>query len=437
MGLIKAAKDTVGGLLAEQWREYFYCDALSEDVLMVKGRKKVSSGRNSNKGNDNIISDGSIIAVNEGQCMMIIDQGKVVEISTVPGEFIYDASAEPSILYMDNLEEDIKNVIASAIKRFSFGGVVARDQRVYFINTREIFANKYGAANPIPFRVIDRNIGLDVDISIRCNGEYTFKIKDPLTFYRNVAGNVPDIYEKKEISNAMKQELVYALETALPKISAKGVRYSEMNMHIPELVEALQAELTEKWRTLRGIELVSMTFNGKASQEDEAMIKELQKTAVYRSADMAAANLGQAQAEAMKAAASNTATGPMMAFAGMNMVSAAGGLDVNQLYAMSAQQKMQQPKAQPVPGWICSCGKTDNRGKFCMECGAKKPDAAGWTCSCGTVNQGKFCVECGMKKPQGAPLYKCDKCGWEPDDPVNPPKFCPECGDIFDEKDVR
>ena len=191
----------------------------------------------------------------------------------------------------------------------------------------------------------------------------------------------------------------------------------------------------------------------KASEEDEQMIKEMQKTAVLRNPNMAAATLAGAQAEAMKAAASNTATGPMMAFAGMNMATQAGGMDANSLFAMGAQQQAvaqaqpqpqqaPQPQAQPqqqaAEGWTCSCGKTGNTGKFCMECGTPKPEEpAGWTCSCGTLNQGKFCMNCGAKKPEGAPLYRCDKCGWQPEDPYHPPKFCPECGDIFDENDIQ
>ena len=147
------------------------------------------------------------------------------------------------------------------------------------------------------------------------------------------------------------------------------------------------------------------------------MIKEMQKTAVLRNPNMAAATLAGAQAEAMKAAASNTATGPMMAFAGMNMATQAGGMDANSLFAMGAQQQaaaqaQPQPQQQAAEGWTCSCGKTGNTGKFCMECGGAKPEEpAGWTCSCGTLNQGKFCMNCGAKKPEGAPLYRCDKCG--------------------------
>ncbi len=453
MGLIQAAKDTVQSLLADQWREYFYCDSLSNDILMVKGAKRLNTGRGGNtKSTDNIISNGSIVAVNEGQCMIIVDQGAIVEFCADPGEFVYDMSTEPSLLY-GNLGENIKKTFSVVGRRFTFGGNTARDQRVYFFNTKEIKRNLFGTANPIPFRVVDKNIGLDMDTSLRCNGEYSFKLADPLLFYKNVCANVTDSYNRSELQSMMKAELLTALQPALAKISAMGVRYSEIPAHSEELADFLNEELSEKWQELRGIVVVSMNMNPPTLPEDiQKQISELQKTAVFRNVGMAAANMNVAQAEAMKMAASNEATGPMMAFAGMNMASMAGGMNANQLYQMDAQNAqgamgyaagtqgagaLQTPTQAPVLGWTCSCGKADNRGKFCEECGKPKPAGAGWTCSCGAVNQGKFCTECGARKPEGAPLYKCDKCGWEPEDPAHPPKFCPECGDIFDENDRK
>ena len=452
MGLIRAITAVAGGAMADQWREYFYCDSLDADVLVAKGRKRSSGrGAGNNKGEDNIISNGSAVAINEGQCMIIVDQGKVVEFCAEPGEFTYDSSSEPSLLY-GNLGENVKKTFSMIGRRFTFGGETAKDQRVYFFNTKEIMGNKYGTASPVPFRVVDENIGLDVDISLRCNGEYSYKITDPLLFYTNVCGNVTDNFERSEIDSQLKTELMTALQPAFAKISAMGIRYSAVPAHTEELANALNEVLSAKWSQLRGIEIVSFGVNTmKASAEDEAMIKELQKSAVLRNPNMAAATLVGAQAEAMKAAASNTSTGPMMAFAGMNMASQAGGMNAQQLFQMGQQAAptqaapVQQPAApapEPAPakqGWTCACGKAGNTGKFCSECGAPMPapKPEGWTCSCGTVNKGKFCSECGAKKPAGELLYKCDKCGWEPEDPAKPPKFCPECGDPFDENDIQ
>lgn len=448
MGLIKAIGGAINGVMADQWKEYFYCDALETNVLVKKGQHR-TSGKfgTANKGNDNIISNGSVIAVNEGQCMIIVDQGKVAEICAEAGEFLYDTSSEPSLLY-GPLGENIKKTFAQIGRRFTFGGDVGKDQRVYFFNTKEIMGNKYGTAQPVPFRVVDQNIGLDVDISVRCNGEYSYEIFDPILFYTNVCGNVTDTYTRDKIDSQLKTELMTALQPAFAEISAMGIRYSAVPAHTLEVAEALNKQLSSKWGELRGIRIVSFGINTiKASEEDEQMIKDLQKSAVLRDPTMAAATLTGAQAEAMKAAASNTSAGPMMAFAGMNMANMAGGMNAGNLFAMGQQQQQQPtPPTQPTGGtpapaaadsWTCECGSV-NTAKFCSNCGKPKPaPAQGWTCSCGAVNLGKFCQECGKPKPAGAPLYRCDKCGWTPEDPHNPPKFCPECGDIFDENDVQ
>ena len=432
MGLIKAALGSVSGVLADQWREYFYCDSMSETVLVTKGSKR-TSGRSSNtKGSDNIISNGAVIAVNEGQCMMIVEQGQVVEFSAEAGEFTWDSSTEPSIFY-GGLGQGIKGSWETFKRRFTFGADTGKDQRVYFFNIKEIVGNKFGTPSPVPFRVVDRNIGLDVDISVRCNGEFSYKISDPMLFYKNVCGNVSSDYTRDKLDSQLRSEFMTALQPAFAQISAMGIRYSALPGHAVEVANAMDQALTAKWSGLRGISVVSVGINSAtASKEDEEMIKELQKSAVFRNPNMAAAHMVQAQAEAMKAAAANE-NGAMMGFMGMGMAQTAGGINANSLFQMGAQQP-QQPASPAAPqnGWTCKCGAV-NTGKFCTECGASQ----GWVCGCGAVNKGKFCSECGAKKPANEPLYRCDKCGWEPEDPKNPPKFCPECGDKFDSNDIQ
>ena len=436
MGLIKAALGSAGGVLADQWKEYFYCDALPENVLMTKGQKRVSSRSSNTKGSDNVISNGSVIAVADGQCMMIVDQGKIAEFTAEPGEFVYDSSAEPSI-FTGKLGESIKESFKTFGRRFGFGGDVGRDQRVYYFNTRELMGNKYGTPSPVPFRVVDQNIGLDTDISIRCFGEYSYRICDPMLFYKNVCGNAASQYTRESLDAQLKTELLTALNPAFARVSAMGIRYSALPGHTTEIATALNQELSAKWRDLRGLEIVTFGVSSvKASEEDEAMIKELQKTAVFRNPGMAAAYTVSAQGEAMKTAAANP-NGAMMGFMGVNMAQQAGGANAAQLYQMAQQQPAPAPAAPAAPadgGWTCACGH-QNTGKFCVECGAKKPEA-GWVCTCGSVNQGKFCPECGAKKPAAVPQYKCDKCGWQPEDPTKAPKFCPECGDPFNADDI-
>lgn len=434
--------------MADQWEEYFYCDSIPANILAVKGSKKTSRRGSNKKGNDNVISNGSVIAVNEGQCMMIVDQGRVVDVCAQPGEYIYDTSSEPSVFFGD-LGENIRRSFDTFGIRFAFGGEAPKDQRVYYINTKEIVGNKYGTANPVPFRVVDRNIGLDIDIAIRCHGEYSYRVVDPICFYVNVCGNVEGAYSRENLDSQLKSELMTALQPAFARISDMGIRYSSLPGHTQEIAAALNQVLSEKWVKLRGIALASFGVSSvKASEEDEDMIKQLQKAAVLRDPNMAAATITGAQADAMKTAAGNKATGPMMAFAGMNMAANAGGINAGQLFEMGQQNRQNgaAPQAgtagsgtasQAAAGWTCSCGAQGNTGRFCAECGKPKPADNGWTCSCGAVNKGKFCTECGKPKPAGAKLYRCDKCGWEPSDPAHPPKFCPECGDRFDDGDLK
>lgn len=468
MGLVKAIKSAVGTVTADQWREYFYCDALDNDILAVKGKKRINSSKSSNtKGEDNIISNGSVVAVNEGQCMIIVEQGKVVEFCAEAGEFLYDTSSEPSLLY-GNFGESLGKTFAVIGKRFTFGGDTANDQRIYFFNTKEIMGNKYGTASPVPFRVVDANIGLDIDITLRCNGEYSYRLTDPLLFYKNVCGNITHDFRRSEIESQLKTELLTALQPAFARISEMGIRYSSIPKHTSELTNILNEELSAKWAQLRGISIVSFGMNSvKAPESDEAMIKELQRTAVYRNPSMAAATLVNAQADAMRAAASNKATGPMMAFAGMNMANMAGGMNANTLFAMGQQNGgmnggMASQMGNGMPGQMNDgmasqmgngmSGQMNggmsgqmgnvmsgqmNAGMPGQAAGSAGGNGAGWMCSCGQINKGKFCSECGQKKPAEEPLYRCDKCDWEPEDPQNPPKFCPECGDPFNEKDIR
>ncbi len=442
MGLIKAGIGSLGGVLADQWKEYFYCDAMPKDVLARKGEKKTSSRSSNTKGSDNVISDGSGLVVADGQCAIITDQGKVAEICAVPGEYTYNSQTEPSI-FTGSFGESLKQTFLQIGKRFTYGGEPPKDQRVYYFNTKEMMENPFGTANPIPFRVVDSRIGIDLDVSIRCNGYYSYRIENPILFYTNVCGNFQSgDYPRSEIDKQLKAEFINKLQPAFAEMSNEELRPNQIPGHVDLLCDKMNAALSEKWGELRGLKVVSIAFQSlDLPEEDQKMLKEVQRNAAFRDPNMAAAHLVGAQAQAMQDAANNQ-NGAMGAFMGMGMAQGMGGNAAANLFQMGQQQQQQapqQPAANTAPaaagGWTCpSCGKTAT-GKFCPECGTKKPED-GWTCpSCGKVNKGKFCAECGTKKPEAAPKYKCDKCGWEPEDPYNPPKFCPECGDVFDDKD--
>ncbi len=430
MGLIKAALGSVGGVLADQWKENFYCDALDNNILVAKGQRQQSlHGRSSNTSGENIITNGSTIVVNNGQCAIIVDQGKVAELAAEPGQYTYDQGSEPSI-FTDGagLSEKIALVFEQIGRRFAYGGAPGKDQRVYYFSLREITGNKYGTPSPIPFRVVDANIGLDVDISIRCFGTYSYKIVNPILFYTNVCGNVTDTFDRSQIDAQLKSELQTALQPAFAQLSGMGIRYSALPAHTMEIADALNDILDKKWGELRGIEVVSFGIsNVNASEEDEKMIKELQRNATFRDPSMAGAHLVGAQAAAMNAAASN-ANGAAMGFYGMNMAANAGGFNAQNLFAMGqAARQQNQPSSAPRgadDGWTCSKGHAGNRGKFCAECGEPKPAPVGeWTCECGAKNTGKFCQECGKPRPASGE-WTCEACGHA----GNKGKFCAECG---------
>ena len=467
MGLIKAGLGAVGGVLADQWKEFFYCDALPPEVLMRKGEKRVSGRSSNTKGSDNVISNGSGIAVADGQAMIIVEQGKVVEFCAEPGQFTYDTSTEPSI-FAGSLGSSILETFKTIGKRFAYGGDTGKDQRVYYFNTKEITGNKFGTASTVPFRVvIHEQMGLKLSVDVRCNGMFSYTIVDPMLFYTNVASNVATEYTRDQIDETLKSEMLNALQPALAKLSAAGIQYFEIPGKTNEIRDALNEVLSREWGELRGLKMRNVSINSLTiPDEQKKKITEWEENAMTTNPMMAGSRLVGAQADAMRMAAANEG-GAMQGFMGMGMAMNQGGMNAQNFYQMG----MAQPQAEAAPaapaadGWQCACGATAT-GKFCPECGAKKPEpkaaggwqcacgatatgkfcpecgspkpaeADGWTCSCGAVNKGKFCAECGGKKPAGVPQYKCDKCGWTPADPTKAPKFCPECGDVFDNGDL-
>lgn len=432
MGLIRsvmhAAKESAKGVISEQWKEYFYCESMDTDTLVMRGKKKTSSKSSNARQEDNIISNGSGIVVADGQCMIIVEQGKVVEACAEPGEFTYDSSIAPSI-FTGNLGETITQAFEEFGRRFTFGGDVAKDQRVYYFNIKEITDNKFGTANPFMFRIVDHNINLDTEVSVRCNGIYSYRITNPLRFYANVCGNIEGVYERSQIDSQLKTEFIAALQPAFAKLSDLELRPGQIPSHAAELEDAMNEVLTKKWSEKRGITVVSVALNPiTLKEEDLERIQQVQQMAVYKDPGMAAAMLAGAQAEAMKSAAQNS-NGAMMGFMGMNMANQAGGVNAQNLFQMSAAQQAQM-QAQQIQ-------QAQQMQQMQQTQQMESQQLQGWMCSCGTLNKGKFCMECGKPKPADELLYRCDKCGWEPEDPKNPPKFCPECGDPFDDKDVQ
>ncbi|MBR7071741.1 MAG: SPFH domain-containing protein, partial [Clostridia bacterium] len=282
MGLIKAAVGAIGGNLADQWKEFFSCDALPNDVLMRRGEKQVGKRSSNTKGSDNVISDGSGIAVADGQCMIIVEQGKVVDVCAEPGVFTYRTDLAPS-LFTGSFGESLKATFKDIGARFTMGGSTGKDQRVYYFNTKELVDNKFGTANPIPFRVVDRKIGLDIDVSLRMNGVYSYKISDPILFYTNVCGNVTEEYSREELDGQLKTEFVSALQPAFARLSDMEIRPNQIIAHNTELEQAMNESLSDKWGNLRGLKVVSVALGSVTlPEEDQQLIKDAQRAAMYK-----------------------------------------------------------------------------------------------------------------------------------------------------------
>ena len=438
MGLIKAGFGALGGVLADQWKEFFYCDALDMDTLVVKGRKRISGRSSNTKGTDNVISNGSGIAVADGQCMIIVEQGKIVEVCAEPGEYTYDTSTEPSI-FAGSFGDSLKQTFQAIGKRFTYGGDAGKDQRVYYFNTKEIMGNKFGTPSPIIFEVMNKRIGMSRTVSVRCNGVYSYVISNPLLFYTKVCGNVEQAFTRDQLDEQMKAEFISALQPAFGALAELELRPAQLPAKVGELKNAMNDALQREWVESRGISVAKIALNPiTLNPEDMKKIQDMEDSATLGSNPfMMSGRMTDATATAMETAAGNTA-GAMTGFMGMGMAGNAmgGGFNAAQNFYNMGVQQQQQPAAAPAPaGWKCACGATSN-GKFCPDCGSAKPSDDSWTCSCGSKNTGKFCPNCGSKKPAGIPQYRCDKCGWQPEDPTKAPRFCPECGDPFDNGDI-
>lgn len=432
MGLISAIAGAAGGVLADSWRDFFYEDSMDNELLVTKGKKRVDQRGSNNKSTNNVITDGSIIEVADGQCMLVVENGMIKDVCAQPGKYVYSNTDEPTI-FAGNLKETVKRTWEQFKNRLVFGGGATRDTRIYYVNTKDIYGNKYGTAEPIPYRIVDPNIGLDIESAVRCHGEFAFKIVDPILMYKEVAGNTGGEFRmNEEFRRQMTSELLTSLQPALGRLSGIGARYSDIPNHTKEIANELNSVMSSEWGDRYGIEISSFGISSiTISKEDEDLIKQLQRTAVFQRTSMAAANLNAAQADAMRDAAKNTA-GAMMGFAGMNMAGQMGGMNANQLFQMAQNEQMQQQYGQQN-NMQQQYGQNNMQQPYNAQNNMQQTNQQAvntWTCSHGHGgNTGKFCSECGEAKPTG--VVSCASCGYTPADQSHLPKFCPECGKPF------
>lgn len=412
MGLIKAGMGALGGTLADQWKEVFVCDQMRDDTLAVRCRPRVAGRSANRKGSENVISEGSLITVSDGQCALTVENGKVIDVAMEPGQYQFSSKAEPSI-FAPEANHRIRQVFEQTGNRFGFGGQSSNDQRVIYVNTKEIRGGRFGTPSPIPFRVVDERIGLDYEASIRCNGEYSFAIEDPMTFYARVCGNIDGEFRFGELESIMRSTLIDALQPAFGEIAGKGIRYSQLTLRENRnlLKEAVAGELSQEWLAQRGIAIRSIAINSaNMSQEDEEYLKQLQRSASLSNPAMAAGYSVEAQGRAVNAAASNP-NGAMGGFVGMNMAQGAGGSMAQGMFAAAQQGGYSVPPVQQ--------GQPQQ---------AQQPQAGGWQCpQCGNACTGEamFCMRCGTRRPQQQAQLHCPSCGAAAEPGA---AFCMKCG---------
>ncbi len=414
MGLIRALAAGASTVMADQWREYFSCDAMDNRTLVAKGQMKTKKrglfGAR-NKASEDIISNGSVISVNEGQVALIVSDGKIVDFCAEAGYYKWDASTEPSML-AGNFFRGMIDSFKRIGYRFTFGGDTGAVQRVYYINVKEILDNKFGTTTPMPYD----DPYYKTALYIRYFGQYTFKITDPVVFFSSIAGNVADTYSADLLAETARDEFMTALDSALAALSRDGVKFSQLPTRQREIARYMSETLDTEWRERRGIEIVSVALS-KVTPDDESRrrIEEFDTNVMHADPGAMAGGMAYAQMRAMRDAAGNTA-GAMTGFMGVGMAANAMGVGGQSTLLDRAEALAKEKDA----GRRCPrCGKSAE-GNFCPECGEKLAED-GWQCACGALSTGKFCPECGKARPEG---YACS-CGYTAKEPF---RFCPECG---------
>lgn len=417
MGIIKATLSAIGGGLADSWLEVIEAESMSDTTVFSRGvavRKddKRSSNR---KGTKDTISNGSVIHVYDNQFMILVDGGKVVDFTAEPGYYTVDDSAMPS-LFAGQFGESL----SESFRRIKFGGVPSSSQKAYFINLQEIKGIKFGTRTPVNYFDNFYNS----ELFLRAFGSYSIKITDPLKFYAEAIPRSSEHVDINDINEQYLSEFLEALQAAINKMSADGIRISHVASKSRELSQYMATELDESFRNLRGFEILSVGIASVSyDEESKKLINMRNQGAMLGDAAVREGYVQGAMARGFEAAGSNQ-NGSATAFMGMGMgMNAAGGFGAFSETNRAQMAEQAAAKTTPADAWKCACGNTAV-GNFCAECGAKKPaPAGGWTCpSCGKANNGNFCAECGAKRPDDTAWF-CPDCGKK-----NTGKFCAECG---------
>lgn len=455
MGLFRAVAGAVGGTLKDTWLDAITCEDMGNDVLML--RKTTQSG---------VISAGSRIIVSPGQVALVVDNGTVLDGTAEAGEFTFDASSSPSFF-----GGDFKDSFREMWERFKYQGTPARGQAVYYFNVKEIIGNKFGTPAPIPYKDWGHpnfnprnNSYYPMAVHIKAFGSYTFYLSNPFLFMNSIAGTAVR-YTKEMLTGQIRSEFIAAFKNTLAELGSDAYKIEAMDLphKDDEIIAIMREKNYDVYLGDRGVTIWSIAVESiKFDEESEKKIRDYELSDAYTQSGYLAGAAGRA----MEGAAANPG-GAVAGFMGMNMAQGAGDINAS-LGQMMQNQNERAAAVSAAKGWSCACGAENNVGSFCAACGKAEPEGTGhwactcgeakntggfciacgkprpvnkpedgtWLCGCGRENKGRFCSDCGAGKPADAVVYRCDKCGWEPADTSNPPKFCQECGDPFDENDL-
>lgn len=302
MGIFKAISSAISGSMKDQWKEMFYCNAIPNDILLVRGHK-VQTERSANNGDDNVITDGSIVCVADGEAALMVCNGRVTNVFTEPGEHTFRSSKTAGVFSGTDINTTASNIASDIGRRVSFGGDAPIFYRVYYMNTKEIMGNKI-LVPATPFRVTDENIGLDMDVTVSIDGVYSIKIVDPMVIYSRVIGNVEDKYYVGPLAQQLSIETSSKIQSTFATLSQQGLRVSGLPALNSVISEAVKASINPWLRENRGIEIASLPISGiKVSESDMSMITHSQRDKIFTDPAMAAAHLTAATADAMRDAA--------------------------------------------------------------------------------------------------------------------------------------
>ncbi len=364
MGIIRAFTGAAGGTMADQWLEMYVCDSIPQGILAVRGQKRVSARSSNTKGSENVISDGSVILVNEGQSAVAIEQGKVIGCYARPGEYTFHGGSA-SIFSGGGL----KGIGKEIVTRVGFGGDVGIHQYILYIDMKEHMGNPFSVSFPIC--VTDEEIGLQLTATAQAEGVFSFKITDPMAFYQKIFRGACGTMTVKDVLPQLQAEFATAMMEAAAHVFSGSLRLSDLPGRIHQIAGTVSQCMTAKWVELRGFTVVSTAISSLTVYDrDRRMIQTIQRSKMLRDPVMAAATLTGAQADAMNAAANNPN----------------GGFTViNGVFPPSSPQPDAPPVPPPSPSpdaparvrakpWYCVNCRRTLISEYCPDCGAKRKD---------------------------------------------------------------